>query len=137
MAQQQVQPGLAEKKLLRWSRIPSYTGIQWFLILYAYCIMPNHLHLVFRHLIWDENKVHPITDIMRNFKRYTARECNRILNRRSPFWQPESYDRVIRDNNELENTIRYTLNNPVKAGLAKQWDEWPYSYCKPEYERGI
>ena len=94
-----------------------------FFDLYAYCIMPNHLHLVFRHLIQDEKKEYPITDILRNFKRYTARKCNKVLNRSGAFWQAESYDRVIRDQKELENTIRYTLNNPVKAGLAQQWEE--------------
>lgn len=101
--------------------------------LYAYCIMPNHVHLVFKHLIQEEGKENPVTDIMRNFKRYTARKCNELLKRSGPFWQPESYDRVIRDKDELENTIRYTLNNPVKAGLIEYWQDWPYSYCKSEF----
>lgn len=101
--------------------------------LYAYCIMPNHLHLIFKHLIQEEQHENPITDIMRNFKRYTARECNKRLNRTGAFWQSESYDRVIRDQDELENVLRYTLNNPVKAGLVDHWKGWSYTYCKPEF----
>lgn len=95
--------------------------------------MPNHVHLVFKHLIQEDGEEYPITDIMRNFKRYTARKCNELLQRSGPFWQPESYDRVIRDKTELENTIRYTLTNPVKAGLAEHWQDWSHSYCKPEF----
>lgn len=107
--------------------------------LYTYCIMPNHVHLVFKHLI-NENKVdkednsYPITDILRNMKRHTAYKCNQILNRKGAFWQSESYDRVIRDQDELENTIRYTLNNPVKAALVKTWKDWPHSYYKPSFD---
>lgn len=105
--------------------------------LYAYCIMPNHLHLVFKHLVKKDDKETPITDIMQNFKRYTARECNKLLNRTGHFWQPESYDRVIRNTDELGKTIRYTLNNPVKAGMVKHWKDWPHSYCKPEFEERL
>lgn len=101
--------------------------------LYAYCIMPNHVHLVFRHLIQNGEQENPITDIMRDFKRYTGRKCNKLLNRTGAFWQSESYDHVIRNPEELENTIRYTLYNPVKAGLVERWQDWPYSYCKPEF----
>ncbi len=109
--------------------------------LLAYCIMSNHIHLVFQHI--DEmpqkgstvstRNDFPITKIMQELKRYTAKKSNKILEREGAFWQPESYDRVIRDQNELGKTISYTLNNPVKAGLASHWQEWPYNYCKPEF----
>ena len=101
--------------------------------LYAYCIMPNHLHLVFRHLPKENEHPYPVTDIMRKLKRYTARNANKVLGRRGAFWQPESYDRVIRDQVERENTIRYVLNNPVKAGLVAYWEQWPFTYCKSEF----
>lgn len=104
--------------------------------LYAYCIMPNHVHVVFkvngREL--DQAKtthIYPATNIIGRLKSYTALNCNKVLGRTGPFWQAESYDRVIRDSDELENTIAYTLNNPVKAGLVKNWTDWPYTYCKP------
>ena len=100
--------------------------------LFAYCIMSNHVHMVFEHLSKVSGKM-PITKIMQEFKRYTARQANKHLGRSGAFWQSESFDRVIRNQDELENTIRYTLNNPVKAGLIDQWEDWPYSYCKPEF----
>jgi REP element-mobilizing transposase RayT len=106
--------------------------------LYAYCVMPNHVHVVFKHLgdneeINELNDVYSITKILHSIKSYTALECNKVLNRAGAFWQSESYDRVIRDQDELENTIRYTLHNPVKAGLVERWEEWSYSYCKSEF----
>jgi REP element-mobilizing transposase RayT len=29
-------------------------------------------------------------------------------------------------------TIKYVLNNPVKAGLVKNWREWRWNYCRSE-----
>lgn len=106
--------------------------------LYAYCIMSNHVHLVFRLLNSDKlqlNKTrlsdYPITNLLKKLKSYTAINANRELERSGSFWHHESYDRVIRDSDELERTIAYVLNNPVKANLVSQWEDWPHSYCKP------
>lgn len=103
--------------------------------LYSYTIMPNHVHLIFRHIdsAKEASNNYPVTDILHSIKSYTALECNRILGRKGRFWQSESYDRVIRDQNELEKTIRYVLYNPVKAGFVDQWQDWPYSYCTSKF----
>jgi putative transposase len=101
--------------------------------LYTYTIMSNHVHLVFRHLEENHNVDFPVTHIMKNIKSYTAKEANKILGRNGKFWQAESYDRIIRDEKELENKIKYTIYNPVKAGLVSEWTKWPYSFCKPEF----
>ena len=100
--------------------------------------MPNHVHAVFKHMNTGDKKKsskneYPITVLLHSIKSYTALECNKILGRTGAFWQSESYDRVIRDQKELENKIRYTLNNPVKAGLIQKWQDWPYSYCRSEF----
>ncbi len=102
----------------------------------AYCIMSNHVHLVFEHIV-DSNKKpsnHPISDILRDLKKYTARKSNITLNRSGKFWHIESYDHVIRGDDELENQIAYVLHNPVKAGLVSDWEDWPYTYCKDEFK---
>lgn len=103
--------------------------------LYTFCIMSNHVHLVFKHLVHDIENLskHPVTDILAGLKKFTARKCNIILQRSGSFWQAESFDRLIRNDKELEKTISYTLNNPVKAGLVNRWEEWPNSYVKSEF----
>jgi putative transposase len=85
--------------------------------LYAYTIMSNHVHVVFRHLENNYDVDLPVTSILKNIKSYTGKKANQLLHKKGKFWQNESFDRVIRDENELENKIRYTLCNPVKAGL--------------------
>lgn len=105
--------------------------------LYAYCIMPNHVHIVFKLLNSDLETEFPVTKILGSLKRFTAREANKVLKRKGQFWQHESFDRVIRNQEELESTIKYVLNNPVKANLVNEWQDWPYSFYKSEFKADL
>ena len=88
-----------------------FNGIRYDLI--AWCIMPNHVHVV----------VHPkagfdLSGILHSWRSFTATKANQLLRRRGQFWQPESYDHLIRDQADLENQVRYVEENPFKAMLA-------------------
>jgi putative transposase len=72
----------------------------------------------------------PTYRMLQSLKRHTARKANTLLRRSGQFWQEESYDRVIRDGEELEHTIWYVLFNPVKAGLVESWEHWKWMYVK-------
>ena len=61
----------------------------------------------------------------------SARECNKVLARSGSFWEHESFDRVIRSG-KFDKTVRYVLNNPVKAGLVEDWENWRWNYCRSE-----
>ena len=95
--------------------------------LICYCVMSNHVHFVAYKL----NK--RLYKIMHSLKSYTAMECNKILNRSGPFWQREYFDRIVRDRTDLAIKIKYVINNPVKAGLVDLWDDYPFTYCRPEF----
>jgi len=112
----------------------------------AYCVMSNHVHTVFTPSLTetelqessDESghltflSEHPgLSRIMHSLKGRAARECNLVLSRAGQFWEHESFDHVVRPG-KLMATIRYVLNNPVKAGLVKDWCEWRWSYCRIE-----
>ncbi len=96
----------------------------------AFCIMPNHVHLVFTPLIEADGKYCAMSTIMHSLKRYTAREANRLLGREGEFWQHENYDHVVRDEAEWHRIVTYVLNNPVAAGLVPRREDWEWSYCK-------
>ena len=96
----------------------------------AYVVMPNHVHWVFRPLAKFRERCasRPVREIiMHSFCRQTARMCNRVLGRTGQFWQHESYDRVVRDEDELQRIIDYVEYNPVKAGLCEQPHQWEFS----------
>lgn len=102
--------------------------------LYAFTIMSNHDHMVFKLMPNSNNSVtYPVSWILGRLKSYTANKCNQKLKRTGAFWQDESYDHVIRDSKELTRVMRYVLNNPVKAELVENWTDWRFTYCKPAF----
>ena len=32
----------------------------------------------------------------------------------------------------MTRIVQYVLDNPVKAGLVDSWNQWPWTYCKPD-----
>jgi len=101
--------------------------------LICHCVMPNHVHLVIKPMKITDGNPYLLSDIMRNIKGYTSKELNKILNSTGMIWQTESYDRIMRTEKELQNTIEYTLYNPVKAGICKAIRDYPYSYVNPQF----
>jgi REP element-mobilizing transposase RayT len=107
--------------------------------LIAYCIMPNHCHLLIENLVMETAQHHgsaakyPVSDTLRFLKGSTARHCNQILGRSGQFWHDESYDHYVRTQAELERTILYILHNPMKACLVKEWTDWKFNYVNPKY----
>jgi putative transposase len=97
----------------------------------AWVVMPSHFHWLFRPLddwaatLPAETSAREV--IMHSVKSFTAHQCNQILHLSGPFWQQESFDHCVRDEEELERIFDYIENNPVKAGLCKYQEEWPYS----------
>ena len=69
---------------------------------------------------------------MQSLKRFTARECNRVLGLTGQaFWQDESYDRLVRNETEFARIATYIEMNPVKCGLALSPEEFPWSGARP------
>ena len=108
-----------------------YRNGKWFDIL-AYCIMPNHVHLVLIPYESSDTADYSLTKIMHNIKRNSANHANKLLGRTGAFWQHESYDHFARDEKELERIIKYVIYNPVKAGLTDDWTKWKWTYSKYE-----
>jgi len=93
---------------------------------FAFTVMPNHVHWVFELYPrnQDGNPLY-LQDLMQSVKRFSSNRINKVLGRTGPLWQKESFDTTIRNYRHLQCAIRYTLNNPIKAGLVGNWTDWP------------
>jgi putative transposase len=108
--------------------------------LWAYVIMPNHVHLV----IWPREVRYSISGILLSIKQPVSRKAIAYLSDHNPgglqflatghasrpyrFWQKGGgYDRNIAQVDTLVHTIRYIHNNPVRKELAGTPDQWRYS----------
>jgi len=90
--------------------------------LYGFCIMPDHLHLV----------IHPVgvynfSYIMKMIKGSFTRKLNKANGKTGKIWQKGFYDEYIRDEIHLLRVLEYMHNNPLKAGLVHEPEEYPYS----------
>jgi REP element-mobilizing transposase RayT len=85
--------------------------------LFAWCVMPNHVHAVVRIL-----PGYTLASVVHSWKSFSAKQANKLLGCSGSFWQREYYDHLIRNESELERAMRYVTDNPVEAGLQN----WPW-----------
>ncbi len=102
--------------------------------LYAYTIMPNHVHILFKPLKNTDGDDYSIAKIIQKVKGRSARFINLELGRSGKFWQKEYYDHYVRDEKELHNIVRYIVRNPFNAGLAEQPKDWRWTWVLQEFQ---
>jgi len=91
--------------------------------LHEWVVMPNHVHV----LIWPmPNQL--LSGIVKSWKQFTSLRAKRLLGlQEGRFWQPESFDHWVRNDDERGRIARYIRNNPVTAGLCSRPEEWRWS----------
>jgi REP element-mobilizing transposase RayT len=87
----------------------------------AFVVMPDHVHA----LLQPPDDV-TIGEVLKYFKRISATSIRR-LGRTGRLWEARFYDRVMRDEQELGNAVRYIHENPVKANLCGEPFDWLWS----------
>lgn len=115
--------------------------------LYAWCLMPNHLHFIGRSTTGLK-----LQDIIRDFKKFTSKRIieSIFLNEEEPkksmllnkfrsigkannnntyhqFWQQHNHPIELNTNKLMDQKLQYIHLNPVKAELVKEPEDYPYS----------
>jgi putative transposase len=124
-------PDCAEVALTQLAETVSFFGHA----LAAYVLMPTHLHA----LLGLAN-LQQLSQIMQSFKSLSARRLRPLLRPeymemfdhtgRFTFWKQRFDDLVIWSEKQFRIKVEYIHNNPVKAGLAKQAIDYPYSSAR-------
>ena len=94
------------------------------IILAAGVIMPDHFHMVAR---LGESA---LSAVMHSLKGYSAKRINEACGRSGTVWQHGYYDHAVRNDEDLNEIIRYCLNNPARAGLVADFHLYPYWYFR-------
>lgn len=89
----------------------------------AVVIMPDHVHLILR-----AEPGFPLSRIMKGIKGASARLLNQRRSAKGAVWQNESWDRILRDEDEYLRTLEYLVGNPVRAGLCEQPEDYPWLF---------
>ncbi len=91
-------------------------------LLHAWAVMPNHVHVLLTPI-----EGHSLAKITHSWKSFTANQANRLLGRTGEFWQRESFDRFIRNEEHFAAEVDYIEGNPVAAGLCREPTDWAFS----------
>ena len=95
-------------------------------ILYAYCIMPNHVHILTKNM--NEPTIKNISSLMHSIKSFSTKKVRDECNIEFKFWQSRFYHRVVYSQKNFENKIFYIKNNPAKAALENKYRKFPYLF---------
>ena len=109
--------------------------------MYAYVIMPSHVHLLVK-LSNSDN----ISDLIRDIKKYFSYKAKNLLatitgfelekfynNGKYQFWERGFDEVTIQSERIFKIKLQYIINNPVKAELVKNAEDYPYLYVR-EFE---
>jgi len=97
-------------------------------LLHEFVVMPNHFHLLITPVVSLERALQFI-------KGGFSYRVKKELGYAGEIWQPSYYDRRVRDVEELANFGHYIRHNPVKRGLVRMAEEYPYSSAFPGFVR--
>lgn len=94
----------------------------------AAVVMPDHVHLLIQPIAG-----YTLSRVMKGIKGVSARLVNECRGSRGQIWQDESWDRIVRDSQELEEKLRYIQENPIKEGLATSADCYDALYVDSDF----
>jgi len=123
------------------------------LLLYAWCIMTNHLHLIISSKSGVKQE-----DIIRDFKKHTSKQLLKMIetndhesrknwmlwifkkageknsnNKYYQFWRQDNHPIELSTNRMMQHRLDYLHNNPVEAGIVDEPQHYLYSsardYC--------
>jgi len=86
-----------------------------------YILMPDHIHLFVKLPPPAEN----LSDWVKSLKNYLSKEL-RKKGVPSPHWQKGFFDHVLRSSESCSKKWLYVVANCVRAGLVKDWTDWPF-----------
>ena len=82
-----------------------------------YVIMPDHIHLFVRG---------NLDFSLRQWVRMLKRALSKAITSAPPHWQEGFFDHLIRHSESYAEKWEYVLQNPVRAGLVQNAEDWPW-----------
>ena len=96
---------------------------------WAYCFMPDHLHLLVEGIA-ENADLKRFISLFKQVSGYKyVQNVTQCFNadEKPKLWQPGFYDHVLRKEEDLVEVARYIFNNPVRKGLVGHYSDYSYS----------
>jgi len=89
--------------------------------LYAYCVMPDHVHLLL-----SASKTKGIIEFVREMKSRSTKLAWQH-GYQGAIWQRSFYDHFLRRDEDCLLVTKYIIGNPVRKGIVEHWEDYPFS----------
>ncbi len=96
----------------------------------AWVLMPDHAHWLLQLGEHDS-----LPSVVTRLKCASARNANRVLQKRGAVWGRAYHEHVLRDEEQLLVVARYLVANPLRAGLVTRLGDYPFWNATWLYER--
>jgi putative transposase len=110
---------LADRIIHNWLRETWQVNTSW--LMGKYMIMPDHIHF-----FCAPGELHPppLAGWIKFWKSHAARLWPHA--EQAPVWQREAWDTQLRRHESYDSKWEYVSTNPVRAGLVRNAEDWPY-----------
>jgi len=99
-------------------------------------VMPDHVHLLLTPFMNKQGESISLAELLHSIKGYSAHQIVKRCGLKAPIWLDESWDRMMRDQKEFEETWSYIETNPERAGLGSSYP-WVWSSQSGFEEAGV
>ena len=100
--------------------------------LFTLVVMPDHVHMLIQPRPKTEEDYWCLGSIMHSIKSYSAKQIPKVMPHIGTIWQPERYDRIVRDDRAFTAIWNYICQNPVKAKLANSPEHYSFLWQRSE-----
>ena len=92
----------------------------------AFVVMPDHIHWLFA--LQNDNS---LAEVMHSVKGRSSNQIQKIrrergeISSRQSLWQKGYHDHALRKEEDLQQTARYIIANPIRAGIVNKVANYP------------
>jgi carbamoylphosphate synthase large subunit/REP element-mobilizing transposase RayT len=102
--------------------------------LYAACVMPDHVHLLFEPAIKQDDAdgkpvFWPLSSLLHSIKSFSSHEINQQEQGTGEVWEKEWHDRLIRSETDLQEKFEYVTRNPWDASVVSASEDYEWIWC--------
>lgn len=95
--------------------------------LIAVQVMSNHVHMILQPLFG-----YSLSRIIHGIKGLSAHKINALRGTKGTIWSDKYFDRIIRNQDDFDKTLRYIEQNPVEAGAVEEaWNHLGWEFIQP------
>jgi REP element-mobilizing transposase RayT len=89
----------------------------------SYVVMPDHVHF----FCTDVGSITPLSHMVGSWKEWSAKTICSAKGLKSPFWQKEFFDHLLRSDESYAEKWEYVRQNPVRAGFVLEANDWKFA----------